>query len=121
MNSVLEVAQDQLRNAVLLPLFDAIYSAEQIGRLKLAPEPYRFVVADRQTAPADEVLIGAQDWDVRGVRRCWASDRLRGPEGQGALVHGRRADGLWGGFRRDRVPVDGLTSTEVRLRGVVPR
>jgi 2-haloacid dehalogenase len=66
-NSVLDVARDQLRNAGLLPLFDAVYSADQVGRLKPAPEPYDLVVADRHVAPADAVLIAAHDWDVAGA------------------------------------------------------
>lgn len=66
-NSVLDVAEDQLRNSGLFPLFDAVYSADQTGRLKPAPEPYRFVVETRQVAPSDAVLIAAHDWDVAGA------------------------------------------------------
>jgi 2-haloacid dehalogenase len=66
-NSVLAVAEDQLRNSGLLPLFDAVYSADQAGRLKPAPEPYRFVVDSRRVAAADAVLVAAHDWDVAGA------------------------------------------------------
>jgi 2-haloacid dehalogenase len=66
-NSVLAVAEDQLRNSGLSPLFDAVYSADQVGRLKPAPEPYRFVVDTRQVAAADAVLVAAHDWDVAGA------------------------------------------------------
>lgn len=66
-NSVLEVAQDQLRNSGLLSLFDAVYSADQVGRLKPAPEPYRFVVESEQAEPGDAALIAAHGWDVAGA------------------------------------------------------
>ena len=66
-NSVLAVAEDQLTNAGLRPLFDAVHSADQARRLKPAPEPYRYVVDTHQIAPADAVLIAAHDWDIAGA------------------------------------------------------
>lgn len=66
-NSVLAVAEDQLTNAGLRPLFDAVYSADQVRRLKPAPEPYRHVVDTHRIAPADAVLIAAHDWDIAGA------------------------------------------------------
>jgi 2-haloacid dehalogenase len=81
-NSVLEVAQDQLRNSGLAPLFDGVYSADQVGRLKPAPEPYRFVVESRQVAPADAVLIAAHDWDVAGAAAAGLSAAFVAREGR---------------------------------------
>ncbi|MBN6040295.1 haloacid dehalogenase type II [Amycolatopsis sp. 195334CR] len=66
-NSVSEVAEAQLRNAGLRPLFDAVYSADEAGRLKPAPEPYRLVLRTEQVAPADAVLIAAHGWDITGA------------------------------------------------------
>jgi 2-haloacid dehalogenase len=66
-NSVLAVAEDQLTNAGLRLLFDAVYSADQVHRLKPAPEPYRHVVDTHRLAPADAVLIAAHDWDIAGA------------------------------------------------------
>jgi len=66
-NSVAAVAEDQLRNADLRPLIDAVYSAEQVGRLKPAPEPYRLVLDAQQVAPPDAVLIAAHGWDIAGA------------------------------------------------------
>jgi 2-haloacid dehalogenase len=43
-NSVATVAEDQLCNAGLRPLVDAVYSADQVGHLKPAPEPYQLVL-----------------------------------------------------------------------------
>ncbi|UJW31574.1 haloacid dehalogenase type II [Saccharothrix sp. AJ9571] len=66
-NSVNAVAEDQLRNAGLRPLIDAVYSADQAGRLKPAPEPYQLVLETEQVAPADAILIAAHDWDITGA------------------------------------------------------
>src|SRR5919198_3782107 len=56
-NSVADVAEDQLRNAGLRDLVDAVYSADQVRALKPAPEPYRHVLDDRHVAPEDAVLV----------------------------------------------------------------
>lgn len=66
-NSVAAVAENQLRASGLRPLVDAVYSADQVGRLKPAPEPYRLVLNDQQIDAADAVLIAAHDWDVAGA------------------------------------------------------
>jgi 2-haloacid dehalogenase len=66
-NSVADVAEDQLRNAGLRQLVDAVYSADQVRRLKPAPEPYRLVLADQGVTPAEAVLIAAHGWDVVGA------------------------------------------------------
>jgi 2-haloacid dehalogenase len=66
-NSVAEVGEDQLRNAGLRDMVDAVYSADTVSRLKPAPEPYRLVLDAQHTVPADAVLIAAHDWDVAGA------------------------------------------------------
>jgi 2-haloacid dehalogenase len=66
-NSVAEVATDQLRNAGLATLVDAVYSADAVHQLKPAPEPYRYVLDAQQTDPADAILIAAHDWDIAGA------------------------------------------------------
>lgn len=66
-NSVLAVAEDQLTNAGLRPLFDAVYSADQVHRLKPAAEPYRHVVHTHRVPPGDAVLVAAHDWDIAGA------------------------------------------------------
>ncbi len=66
-NSVAAVAEDQLQASGLRSLIDAVYSADQVRRLKPAPEPYRLVVDDQRVDPAGAVLIAAHDWDVVGA------------------------------------------------------
>jgi 2-haloacid dehalogenase len=66
-NSTAEVAEDQLRNAGLRGLIQAVYSADQVGMLKPAPEPYHLVLDSEHATPADAVLIAAHDWDIAGA------------------------------------------------------
>ena len=66
-NSSLDVSRAQLTNAGIADRFEAILSADQVGRLKPAPEPYR-LVADTFGAPIGDVrLIAAHAWDCAGA------------------------------------------------------
>lgn len=66
-NSTEEVARAQLEHAGLIDLFELVLSADTVGRLKPAPEPYR-MAAERLAVPADQVrLIAAHAWDVAGA------------------------------------------------------
>lgn len=64
-NSVLDVAHAQIDNSGLREYVDAVYSADEVRRLKPAPEPYRMVL-DREHA-VHGVLVAAHDWDVVGA------------------------------------------------------
>ena len=66
-NSTEEVARAQLEHAGLIDAFELVLSADTVGRLKPAPEPYR-MAAERLGVPADQVrLIAAHAWDVAGA------------------------------------------------------
>ncbi|MFI5583868.1 haloacid dehalogenase type II [Amycolatopsis sp. NPDC051758] len=67
-NSPLATAEAQLQNSGLAKLFDRIFSAEQVGRLKPAPEPYRQVLDAYSVEPRDAVMIAAHDWDIEGAQ-----------------------------------------------------
>ncbi|HXF83394.1 MAG TPA: haloacid dehalogenase type II [bacterium] len=68
-NSTKATAEAQLRNSGLGDLFELTLSADEVGRLKPAPEPYRFA-AERFGVPAGQVrLIAAHAWDVAGALR----------------------------------------------------
>jgi len=67
-NSPLATAEAQLQNSGLATLFDRIFSAEQVGKLKPAPEPYRQVLDAYSVAPAAAVMIAAHDWDIAGAQ-----------------------------------------------------
>jgi 2-haloacid dehalogenase len=67
-NSTREVAEAQLRNAGLAALFEQVLSADEAGRLKPAPEPYR-MAAERLGVPVGEIcLVAAHAWDVAGAQ-----------------------------------------------------
>ena len=66
-NSLHAVGEAQLRYAGIREHFDEVISADEVGRLKPAPEPYR-LVADRYGVPIAEVrLVAAHAWDVSGA------------------------------------------------------
>lgn len=68
-NSTAEVAYEQLGNAGLSDHFEQILSADEVGRLKPAPEPYR-MAADRLGVETDGIrLVAAHAWDVAGAIR----------------------------------------------------
>jgi 2-haloacid dehalogenase len=68
-NSTEEVARAQLEHAGLIDAFELVLSADTVGRLKPAPEPYR-MAAERLRVPVGQVrLIAAHAWDVAGAAR----------------------------------------------------
>jgi 2-haloacid dehalogenase len=68
-NSTEEVATAQLTHAGLADRFELILSADTVGRLKPAPEPYR-MAAERLGVPIGQLrLIAAHAWDVAGAAR----------------------------------------------------
>jgi 2-haloacid dehalogenase len=68
-NSTLQVAETQLTNAGLRDLFEHVFSAEQVQRLKPSPEPYR-MTAEKTGVPVEQVrLVAAHAWDIAGAMR----------------------------------------------------
>jgi 2-haloacid dehalogenase len=68
-NSTEQVARAQLEHAGLLDAFELVLSADMVGRLKPAPEPY-LLAAERLGVAVDQVrLIAAHGWDVAGAAR----------------------------------------------------
>ena len=66
-NSTYEVAEAQLSSAGLRDLFDQVLSADEVKRLKPAPEPYRMVAERFSTDVGDIRLVAAHAWDVAGA------------------------------------------------------
>lgn len=68
-NSTAEVAAEQLGNSGLSGYFEQILSADEVERLKPAPEPY-LMAADRLGVRTDGLrLVAAHFWDVAGAMR----------------------------------------------------
>ena len=68
-NSTEQVARAQLEHAGLIDAFELVLSADMVGRLKPAPEPYQ-MAAERLGVAVDQVrLVAAHAWDVAGAAR----------------------------------------------------
>jgi 2-haloacid dehalogenase len=68
-NSTKQVAEAQMENSGLRDYFEQILSADDVERLKPAPEPYR-MAAERLGVEVGEVrLVAAHAWDVAGALR----------------------------------------------------
>jgi 2-haloacid dehalogenase len=66
-NSPLDVVQDQLAFAGISDCFDEVISADEVKRLKPAPEPYRYAAKRMSTDVGNVRLIAAHAWDVSGA------------------------------------------------------
>jgi 2-haloacid dehalogenase len=66
-NSVKDVAEAQLTNAGIRRNFEHVLSADQVRRLKPAPEPYRMVAEQFVTSIGDVRLVAAHAWDITGA------------------------------------------------------
>ncbi len=66
-NSTLIVAEQQLTHAGLRNLFDQVLSADEVRRLKPAPEPYRFAAKRLGVSCAQIRMVAAHGWDIAGA------------------------------------------------------
>ncbi len=66
-NSVKAVAEAQLTNAGIRSCFEQVLSADQVRRLKPAPEPYRLVAEQFATSITTIRLVAAHAWDIAGA------------------------------------------------------
>jgi 2-haloacid dehalogenase len=66
-NSVQEVAEAQVRNAGIAEYFDKVMSADNVRRLKPAPEPYHAAAEAFDVEPGEVRLVAAHSWDVTGA------------------------------------------------------
>jgi 2-haloacid dehalogenase len=71
-NSALNVAEAQLNSAGLAGYFERILSADTVGRLKPAPEPYRHAAAELGVPVGELRLVAAHGWDVAGALQAGA-------------------------------------------------
>lgn len=81
-NSVLEVATAQLAYAELAPLFETVFSADEVRALKPAAAPYRMVAERCGVAAGDLCLVAAHAWDVSGALAAGCQAAFVGRSGQ---------------------------------------
>jgi 2-haloacid dehalogenase len=68
-NSTQQVAEAQMDNSGLRDYFEQILSADTVGRLKPAPEPYRMAAQSVGVEVERIRLVAAHAWDVAGALR----------------------------------------------------
>ncbi|MDP8925427.1 MAG: haloacid dehalogenase type II, partial [Actinomycetota bacterium] len=68
-NSTREVSEAQMENSGLRDYFEQILSADDVGRLKPAPEPYRMAAESLGVGVEGVRLVAAHAWDVAGALR----------------------------------------------------
>ncbi len=68
-NSTQQVAEAQMDNSGLRDYFEQILSADTVGRLKPAPEPYRMAAQSLGVEVEGVRLVAAHAWDVAGALR----------------------------------------------------
>ena len=74
-NSTQQVAEAQMENSGLRGFFEQVLSADAVGRLKPAPEPYHMTAESLGVEVRGVRLVAAHAWDVAGALRagCAAS------------------------------------------------
>jgi 2-haloacid dehalogenase len=68
-NSTEAVARAQLENAGIVSLFERIFSADSVRRLKPAREPYHMAASEFGVDVGEVCLVAAHAWDVAGALR----------------------------------------------------
>ena len=68
-NSTQQVAEAQMSNSGLRAYFEQTLSADAVGRLKPAPEPYRMAAQSLGIEVHGLRLVAAHAWDVAGALR----------------------------------------------------
>jgi len=68
-NSRVKAAQAAVKFAGLRDFFDKVLSAEDVKRLKPAPEPYRMAAKKTGVKPSNLLLVATHSWDVAGAMR----------------------------------------------------
>lgn len=66
-NSTQQVAEVQLAHAGIRALFEQVFSADAVRRLKPAPEPYQMVAERLGVQTSEYWLIAAHAWDIAGA------------------------------------------------------
>src|SRR5918992_678435 len=68
-NSTRQVAEAQMENSGLRDYFEQVLSADNVKRLKPAPEPYRMAAESLGVEVEGVRLVAAHAWDVAGALR----------------------------------------------------
>lgn len=79
-NSTLSAAEAQLTHAGLRHLFQSVFSADSVKRLKPAAEPYQMVASALRVPPSSLLMVAAHSWDIAGaIHAGWSGAFLARP------------------------------------------
>jgi len=79
-NSTQATAEAQLMHAGIRNLFEFVFSADTVKRLKPAREPYQMVATSLDVVPNSLLMVAAHSWDVTGaIRAGWSGAFLARP------------------------------------------
>jgi len=81
-NSTASTAEAQLTHAGIRGFFEFVFSADTVGRLKPAAEPYQMVATSLGGAPDSLLMVAAHSWDVAGAIRAGLSGAFIARPGQ---------------------------------------
>ncbi len=81
-NSTQQVADQQMDNSGLGEFFEQMLSADEVQRLKPAPEPYQMAAEKLNVEVGDIRLIAAHAWDVAGALRAGCAAAFVGRPGK---------------------------------------
>ena len=81
-NSTQQVANQQMDNSGLGEFFEQMLSADEVQRLKPAPEPYQMAAEKLNVEVGDIRLIAAHAWDVAGALRAGCAAAFVGRPGK---------------------------------------
>lgn len=91
-NSPLDVVEDQLRFAGIRDRFAHVTSADEVKRLKPAPEPYRYAAERAGTDVGGLRLVAAHAWDIAGALAAGAAAAFVKRPGMALDPEGQRPD-----------------------------
>ncbi len=81
-NSTQQVADQQMENSGLGEFFEQMMSADEVQRLKPAPEPYQMAAEKLNVEVEDIRLVAAHAWDVAGALRAGCAAAFVGRPGK---------------------------------------
>ncbi len=104
-NSAAKVGDAQIENSGLGDFFEQTLSADDAGRLKPAPEPYRMAARSLGVEVGEIRLVAAHGWDVAGALRAGCAAAFVARPGKALFPTALRPDVVGGDLREvaDRI------------------
>ncbi|MDX1349731.1 MAG: haloacid dehalogenase type II [Putridiphycobacter sp.] len=72
-NSSLKMIQEQLANAQIYDLFDAVYSVDSVAKYKPFKDIYQSVTEQEALKSEEIIMVATHDWDLFGAKKAGLS------------------------------------------------